>query len=657
MFTNALVHETSPYLRSHAHNPVQWHPWGEAALQKARRENKPLLISIGYAACHWCHVMERESFADTAVARVMNDLFVCVKVDREERPDVDARYAAAAELITGNAGWPLNCLALPDGQPFFAGTYYPKDEWTRLLREYASLYGRQPEALRTHAEKVARGLRAGGLPPGTRAEKPNRAALTTAFANWTQAFDTREGGYGRSPKFPLPASLQALLGYYHFTGDSTALRQALLTLDKLASGGIYDHLGGGFARYAVDRSWRVPHFEKMLYDNAQLASVYARAYQLTGNERYKTVVAETLDFVAREMTAPEGGCYGSVDADSEGEEGRFYAWTAAEIGRHLGPEAAAFNEVYHVTKAGNWEAGRNVLYLTARTANQTASLAESRRKLLAARLGRPRPLVDRKVITGWNALMVRGYVDAYRATGEERWLRSAERGAQFGLRRLRTRDGGLYRQFAGGKPSGAAFLEDYAYTIDAFLALYQATFAEKWLHEAHALLGYAATHFGESGAGYFYDALDATASPLGRPVELTDNALPSGNSVMARNLFYLGHYFYRDDYLQRSWRMVAGLLPAVGQNALAHAGWFSLLTHWVQPFYQVAVVGDGFAAARRELDRHYLPNVLLLGGPREGTLELLQAKYVPGRTTFYVCRDRACKKPVTTAGEALAQLE
>ncbi len=657
MFTNALVHETSPYLRSHAHNPVQWHPWGEAALQKARRENKPLLISIGYAACHWCHVMERESFADTAVARVMNDLFVCVKVDREERPDVDARYAAAAELITGNAGWPLNCLALPDGQPFFAGTYYPKDEWTRLLREYASLYGRQPEALRTHAEKVARGLRAGSLPAGTRAEKPNRAALTTAFANWTQAFDTREGGYGRSPKFPLPASLQALLGYYHFTGDSTALRQALLTLDKLASGGIYDHLGGGFARYAVDRSWRVPHFEKMLYDNAQLASVYARAYQLTGNERYKTVVAETLDFVAREMTAPEGGCYGSVDADSEGEEGRFYAWTAAEIGRHLGPEAAAFNEVYHVTKAGNWEAGRNVLYLTARTANQTASLAESRRKLLAARLGRPRPLVDRKVITGWNALMVRGYVDAYRATGEERWLRSAERGAQFGLRRLRTRDGGLYRQFAGGKPSGAAFLEDYAYTIDAFLALYQATFAEKWLHEAHALLGYAATHFGESGAGYFYDALDATASPLGRPVELTDNALPSGNSVMARNLFYLGHYFYRDDYLQRSWRMVAGLLPAVGQNALAHAGWFGLLTHWVQPFYQVAVVGDGFAAARRELDRHYLPNVLLLGGPREGTLELLQAKYVPGRTTFYVCRDRACKKPVTTAGEALAQLE
>jgi hypothetical protein len=407
----------------------------------------------------------------------------------------------------------------------------------------------------------------------------------------------------------------------------------------------------------VDRSWRVPHFEKMLYDNAQLASVYARAYQLTGNERYKTVVAETLDFVAREMTAPDGGCYGSVDADSEGEEGRFYAWTAAEISRHLGPAAGAFNEVYHVTEAGNWEAGRNVLYLTGSTAGGTAALAESRRRLLAARLARPRPTVDRKVITGWNALMVRGYVDAYRAAGEERWLRAAERGSEFVLRRLRTRNGGLYRQFAGGKPSGPAFLEDYAYTIDAFLALYQATFAEKWLHEAHALLGYAVARFGESGAGYFYDSPDSTSGPLGRPVELTDDALPSGNSVMARNLFYLGHYFYRDDYLQRSRRMVAGLLPAVGQNALAHAGWFGLLTQWVQPFYQVAVVGDGFAQARRELDRHYLPNVLLLGGPREGTLELLQAKYVPGRTTFYVCRDRACKKPVTTAREALAQLE
>jgi uncharacterized protein YyaL (SSP411 family) len=353
--------------------------------------------------------MERESFADTAVARVMNEHFVCVMVDREERPDVDQRYAAAAEVITGNAGWPLNCLALPDGRPFFAGTYYPRAEWSRLLQEYASLYGRQPEALQAHAEKVARGLRAGSLPPGTHAEKPSREALTTAFANWTRTFDTREGGYGRAPKFPLPASLQALLGYYHFTRDSTALKQALLTLDKLASGGIYDHLGGGFARYAVDRSWRVPHFEKMLYDNAQLASVYARAYQLTGNERYKTVVAETLDFVAREMTHPEGGCYGSLDADSEGEEGRFYAWTAAEIGRHLGPEAAPFNEAYHVTETGNWEAGRNVLYLTARTAGGTAALAESRRKLLAARGARPRPLVDRKVIAGWNALMVRGY--------------------------------------------------------------------------------------------------------------------------------------------------------------------------------------------------------------------------------------------------------
>ncbi|MEM9022916.1 MAG: thioredoxin domain-containing protein, partial [Bacteroidota bacterium] len=455
-FTNRLVDETSPYLLQHAHNPVNWYPWGDEALDKAKAENKLLLISIGYSACHWCHVMEHESFEDTAVAAFMNEHFVCIKVDREERPDIDQIYMDAVQLLTQRGGWPLNCFALPDGKPFFGGTYFPKKQWLNVLDKVQEEYAQNPDKVTEYAERLTEGVQSTDL-IAMNPEPPKFTwdGLQEAVRTWSENFDQEEGGPNRAPKFPLPNNYQFLLRYAHLTGDAALMDHVNLTLKKIAYGGIYDQVGGGFARYSTDELWKVPHFEKMLYDNGQLVSLYAEAYQATGDERYKRVVYETLAFVARELTADVGAFYSALDADSEGEEGKFYIWSKAELEELLGSDYALVADYYNINQKGFWEHGNYILLrdrddaaIAAEHELTTEALTErierAKATLLEARAKRVRPGLDDKSLTSWNAIMLKGYVDAYQVFREPRFLEAALRNARFLTEVQRREDGGLW---------------------------------------------------------------------------------------------------------------------------------------------------------------------------------------------------------------------
>ncbi|MBC7629649.1 thioredoxin domain-containing protein [Ferruginibacter sp.] len=667
-FSNHLIHESSPYLLMHAHNPVNWYPWGQEAFDKAKKENKPVIISIGYAACHWCHVMEKESYSDTAVARLMNENFVAIKVDREERPDVDQVYMNAAQLINGNGGWPLNAIALPDGRPIYAATYFPKKDWMSLLKQMLTFVKQNPEKAEQQAEAVAKGIRGSELVKvNTSKPEYKLTDLNSVFNNWKKNIDFINGGNNGAPKFPMPVGSQFLLQYYFLTKNEEALKAVKITLNKMAAGGIYDHVGGGFARYSTDAVWKVPHFEKMLYDNAQLTSLYASAYQLTKDPLYKNVVYETLEFIGRELTSPEGGFYSSLDADSDGEEGRFYVWTKDEIKKILGDDAALAIDYFNVTEKGNWEGGKNILYqlgddnTIAKKYNIT-SLELSKRItgvkkiLLAERAKRIRPGLDDKILTAWNALMIKGYTDAYRVFGEQRFLDAALKNAAFILKNAQSNDNRLNRNFKNGKSSINAFLDDYAFTIDAFIALYQSTFDEKWLKEAHHLLEYTLAHFYDAKSGMFYYTSDKDPALIARKMEIADNVIPSSNSAMAKNLFMLGEYFYKDDYIHKASAMLNNVKQdAVNGNAY-YANWDILMAWLAAEPFEVAIVGNDYASKRKEIDTHYLPNIFLSGGNSEGSLSLLEGKLVPGKTTIYVCRNKSCKLPTTEVSKAVEQI-
>ncbi len=668
-YTNHLAGESSPYLLQHAHNPVDWYPWGTEALEKAKKENKLLLISIGYAACHWCHVMEKESFEDPETAKIMNAFFVCIKVDREERPDIDQVYMNAAQLLSGSGGWPLNAFALPDGRPFYAGTYFPKEQWMILLNRIRDLHEREPGKLEQQAGTVTQGIRASEtvvLNPST--PEFTLEELKDMFRRRQSRFDFQRGGSRGAPKFPMPVDYRYLLSHYHLTGDKKALEAVTVTLDNMAFGGIYDQAGGGFARYSTDAYWKVPHFEKMLYDNAQLVSLYAFAYQLTGNSLYKTVVYETLDFVRRELTSPAGGFYSSLDADSEGEEGKFYVWTEKELDTLLGKDAAMVKAYYNVTSAGNWEHGNNIL-LRKKTdeafskeqgipvSQMEKLLNKAKRTLLEARSKRVRPGLDDKILTAWNGLMISGCVHAYRVFGEGRFLEAALKNARFLVKHQLNAGGRLDRNHKDGKASINAFLDDYAFLIAAFIDLYQATFDEAWLSQAQKLAGYVQEHFYDNRSGMFYYTSDLDPRLIARKMEVADNVIPGSNSVMAMNLYLLGEYFYKKEYVEISRKMLnnvkAGLL---GQGGY-YANWGILMTYFVSSPYEVAIVGKDWMKLRKELDEYFFPNMLIMGGAKEGNLPLLKSKLVPGQTTIYVCKDKACRLPVTTIDDALEQMK
>lgn len=666
--TNRLIASSSPYLLQHAHNPVDWYPWGEEALTKAEKENKLLIISIGYAACHWCHVMEHESFEDSTVAAIMNENYVSIKVDREERPDIDQIYMNAAYLTNGRGGWPLNAIALPNGQPIFAGTYFPKKDWLRIINHFGNYYKENPEKLEEAAARVTEGLQDMQwveLSQGEQLFSPND--LDSLFQTAYEQIDLKLGGLNKAPKFPMPTIHQFLLRYHYLKKNKDALDAVVATLDNMANGGIYDHLGGGFARYSTDAIWKVPHFEKMLYDNSQLVSLYSEAYQLTKNERYKQVVYETLAYIEREMTDPSGGFYSSLDADSEGEEGKFYVWKQEEIDGLLGDDANVFSDYYNVRAAGNWEEV-NILYIT-KSKEEVAKnhdisvdeldelLKRSKSTLFEVRAKRVRPGLDDKTLTSWNALMLKGYVDAYRVFGEQKFLDAALKNAHFLKENMIQEDHRLNRNYKDGKSSINAFLDDYSLLIEAYVALYQATFDAQWLNEADGLMQYVLAHFYDEQSQLFFYTSDQDEALITRSKEVPDNVIPGSNSSLAKGLFYLGTYLYKEDYLEKSKKMLQNVLKTAKERGAHFANWGILLTHFNYEPYEIAIVGDNFEALRKEFDAHFLPDAFFLGGAEEGDLQLLANKKVDGQTMIYVCQNKSCKLPQREVSRALEMMK
>lgn len=663
--TNRLIHETSPYLLQHAHNPVDWHAWNEEALRKAKDENKLILVSVGYSACHWCHVMEHESFEDEKVARIMNDLFVCIKVDREERPDIDQVYMTAVQLMTGHGGWPLNCFALPDGRPIYGGTYFQKQRWMEMLINLADLWKSEPEKCLQYAHELTEGVKHSEQLVMEDSEEPfERETLGSSLEHWSMRFDNSEGGPNRAPKFPLPNNYQFLLRYAHLAKDDATLKHVLLTLDKMAYGGIYDQLGGGFARYSTDMLWKVPHFEKMLYDNGQLVSLYSEAFRLTKNELYKDIVYETLEFISRELTSPGGAFYSALDADSEGEEGKYYVWTEAELKKILGDEFPWFADYYNVNSIGHWEHGNHILMRREKDKVVAAKLgmseetlrkklATAKRMLLAIRERRVRPGLDDKTLTSWNALMLKGYIDAYDTFGEPEFLHAALKNARF-LRETQLRpDGGLWHSWKGGKSTINGFLEDYAFTIEAFLALYQSTFDETWLETAKKLAEYVFLHFDDLSSGMFFFTSDEDPALIARKTELTDNVIPASNSAMAKNLFYLGHFFGNTAWTERSAKMLRQVKQQLIGYGAGYSNWMQLQLHYVFPFRETVIVGNAVDKTRSVFRNHYLPNQIFAGSAGPSQLPLLQNRFVEGKTLVYVCENNTCGLPAETAEAAI----
>ncbi|MBC8054166.1 MAG: thioredoxin domain-containing protein [Sphingobacteriaceae bacterium] len=666
---NRLSKETSPYLLQHANNPVDWYPWGAEALSKAKAEQKLILVSVGYSACHWCHVMEHESFEDAEVAAIMNEHFVCIKVDREERPDVDQVYMTAVQLMTGQGGWPLNCICLPDQRPVYGGTYFAKNNWKNLLMNLAGFWKEKPGEAIEYADKLTNGIRQSeNLSLSDQAFEYSNSDLEDIFAPLKGSFDMAEGGYNRAPKFPLPNNWQFILRYAHFMKDDAAHFSARLTLEKMAFGGIYDHIGGGFARYSVDGFWHVPHFEKMLYDNAQLVSLYSEAYQYSPDDLYKKVVYETLEWVEREMTSPEGGFYSALDADSEGVEGKFYTFTKTEITEVLG-DSELFCLYYNITHGGNWEEERtNVLMRTEddETFAKDSGLSveelqiriqAQKEKLFAYREQRIRPGLDNKILASWNGMMLKGFADAYRVFSESRFLRMAENNAEFILENLITEGGRLSRVYKQNKESdlpGAAFLDDYALVIDGLISLYEATFNEKWLLTARDLCEYALQNFYDPGTGMLFYTSQHDDELIARKFELLDNVIPASNSVMANVLLKLGHFFDDEMYLVQSKQMLQNIFPEIKTYPSGYSNWAILLMNEVFGLYEIAITGTKAEQKRQELENYFIPNKILLGGT-SGTLPLLQDKWL-GQTKIFVCKNRTCQLPVTEINDALKQV-
>jgi uncharacterized protein YyaL (SSP411 family) len=640
-------------------------PGGDEAISKAVREHKPLIISIGYSACHWCHVMEHETYSDPEVARYMNEHFVSVKVDREEHPDVDQIYMHASQLLTGTGGWPLNAFALPDGSPFYVVTYLPRERWLLLLEEIVGLFRDQYDQVARQADQLTAGVRnPGALPDPSPAARGDRSPEPyLSLAGKMQGFlDPVSGGLGHAPKFPMTEVWEFFLQYHYLTGDKTALDAATRTLDRMAAGGIYDQLGGGFCRYATDREWRVPHFEKMLYDNAQLVSLYAHAYQLTARERYATVIRQTLAFVDRELSDPQGGFYASLNADSEGQEGKFYVWTEKEIDAALSKSAARHvKEAFHVTGEGNWESGLNILYRGVAAAeghegaDDDRALGRAAETLFKIREKRVRPSLDYKILSSWNALMLRGYLAAWHALGLREYLDRALRAARFLDGKMIRADGVLYRNFAGGARAIPGVLEDYAGVAAAFLDLYEATLDVHWLSRANSLVRYAIAHFRDPETGLFFYSSDLTEHLVVRRLDTEDNVLPSSNAVMAHVLYRLGVYYSQDSYLSQALDMLGWMEASVAQAPPYYACWARLAGMTRLGTFEVAVVGEHAAAVAAGFESHYLPDCLLLGGAT-ANLPLLEGKSLPGQTRIFVCRDRVCSLPVTTVAEALDQI-
>ena len=671
---NHLIHETSPYLLQHAYNPVDWYPWGDEAWNKAKKENKLVLISIGYSACHWCHVMEHESFENDSTAKIMNENFVCIKVDREERPDIDQIYMSAVQLMTGSGGWPLNCFTLPDGRPIYGGTYFPNANWNQILFQLSKFYKDDPIKANEYATELTKGINQMELVSANNAPVDFKMKiLEDMVATWKTQFDKNEGGPNRAPKFPLPNNYEFLLRYAVQANDKEVLSQVNLTLEKMAFGGIYDQVGGGFARYSTDINWKVPHFEKMLYDNAQLVSLYSNSYKQSKNPLYKKIVFESLNFIQRELTSSEGGFYSAIDADSEGKEGKFYVWTKAELENILKdlPGKNSFeiiSEYFNINKTGYWEEDNYILLRKKsdteirkqfsiteealdKLVDQTKSL------LLQARSQRIRPGLDDKILVSWNALMIKGYCDAYTAFGDEAFLKAGVKNLNLILSSMRTKDGGLFHSYKNGDARINGYLEDYSFTIEALLALYECSFEEKYLTEAKIFADYVFEHFYDEATGNFWFTSDLDPALISRKKEIQDNVIPASNSSLANGLFRLGIHFENNKYSEASEKMLHNIVNDMGKYGAGYSNWALLLLNYVKPFREIVVTGNEALTKRKELQSSYLPNALFAGGTKDSKLPLMEYRFVEGQTLIYVCENRVCKLPVQDVGAALKLLK
>lgn len=661
---NRLSKASSPYLRQHADNPVDWYEWGDEALSKARLENKPLIISVGYAACHWCHVMAHESFSDEGIAEFMNSHFVCIKVDREERPDIDRIYMDAAQLLSGRGGWPLNAFALPDGKPFYAATYFPPDQWMDALHQLSHLFQNEYPRVLQAATSLTEVIRTTPFPGVSNSKPFNLEEYLTAFENQINTIDFEFGGYSGAPKFMMPAGLEYLLQFHYLTRDQKALDAVTITLDAIAKGGIYDQIGGGFSRYSTDQFWKVPHFEKMLYDNAQLITLYAHAFQLTNKPLYAEIINQTILFAERELQNTDGGFYASIDADSEHEEGKFYLWTKQEIESVLDTETAEIVLCfYQVSAYGNWENGKNILHYkdnkakfsseNGMTVNElNAVLQIANKSLLEQRNSRIRPATDDKILTSWNALMILGYVNAYKAIGNENYLNGAINTAHFLETNMVTGNGLLYRVSKDGKVSTDAFLDDYALLADAFISLYEVTFDLHWLQQSQLLTGYVWNHFMDAENHLFFYTSDLAENLIARKHEISDNVIPASNSVMAHLLFKLGILMENSEYSKMAAKMLFKIRNEIAQQGAYYANWAMLLGKMVYPSYEVAILGENAASINLEMQKNYLPTTVFSGGISEN-LPLLQNRLEDNKTAIYVCQNNACNSPVYLAKEAL----
>lgn len=673
-YTNDLINETSPYLLQHAHNPVNWKAWNDQTLSEAKESNKLILISVGYAACHWCHVMEHESFEDSLVAQVMNDNFINIKVDREERPDVDQVYMNAVQLMTGSGGWPLNVIALPDGRPVWGGTYFKKNDWMNVLNQISDIYNKTPEQLLDYASKLEEGIKSMDLVTlNTDAFNFKKPLINEAIEKWSKLFDSKKGGLNRAPKFMMPNNYHFLMRQAHQNNNPALMEFVNTTLEKMAYGGIYDQIGGGFSRYSVDDKWHVPHFEKMLYDNAQLVSLYSDAYLLTKKDIYKEVVYETLQFVERELTNDEGIFYSSLDADSldenqELEEGAYYVWQKEELKSLLGEDYDLFSDYYNINNYGLWEKGNYVL-IRSDSDNEIAEkhdlsvesldqkISSWKELLLKTREQRSRPRLDDKSLTSWNALMIKGYLDAYRVFNEESFLDSAKKNAEFILNTQHKDDGGLWHSYKDGKSTINGYLEDYAGVIDAFISMYENTFDDKWLKNARNLSNYAFDHFYEDANKMFYFTSDEDPSLVTRNIDYRDNVIPSSNSIMAKNLFKLSHYFDNESYANTSKTMLNNVLPELKEYPTSFSNWLDLMLNFTNNYYEVAISGKEAYEKTKELNQFYIPNKLLAVSNEESDMPLLLNRYLDEETMIYVCVNKACKLPVSEVDKAIDLIE
>lgn len=673
LFTNDLIHETSPYLLQHAHNPVNWKPYNDAALQQAKKEKKLIIISIGYAACHWCHVMEHESFEDIEVAEVMNKNYISIKVDREERPDVDQTYINAVQLMTGSAGWPLNVITLPDGRPVWGGTYFRKSDWINALEQIQEVYKKEPEKIIAYANRLEQGIKSMDLIE-LNTEDVDLTQFPTAdiIKNFSERFDTKNGGFRGAPKFMMPNNFEFLLRQAVESNDETLLNYVTLSLDKMAYGGLYDQLGGGFSRYSTDEKWHVPHFEKMLYDNAQLVSLYSNAYLVTKKSLYKEVVEETLDFIALDLTNKEGGFYSSLDADSNNkdgklEEGAFYVFTQEELEDLLEDDFKIFREYYNVNSYGKWEHNNYVLIRKKTNSeiekefNISLETLQQKKKswkqtLLNYRNNRPKPRLDDKTLTSWNAMMLKGYIDAYKTFNNQEYLDIALRNAEFLAKNQLQKNGALFHNYKDGKSKINGFLEDYAFTIEAFISLYQVTLDEKWLNLSKEMTDYSILNFFDEEKHMFYFTSKEDPVIVSRNFEYRDNVIPASNSVMAKNLYKLSKYFDEPRFNEISKQMLKNVLAEVESYPSGFSNWLDLLSNFQNNFFEIVVVGDSASEKIQEFYSHYLPNTILAASNVENNAPLFKNRFVKDETLIYICENNTCKIPVKDSEIAIKSL-